>query len=117
MFPTASRVAQYTPYEYTELTMNSLSYPVTLSQISKFEKQNHLLSINVFGFDGIVFPLHITGKRNRKHVNLLPIANEAGYQHYCLIINLSRLLGTAHIITGRVSTEITIFMPSLNNLF
>ena len=88
-----SRVTQYTSYEYTELLMNGLVYPITLSQIPKFEKQNPSLSINVFGFDDIVFPLHITDKCERNHVNLLLMANRDGDQHYCLIRNLIRLLG------------------------
>ena len=73
--------------------MNGLSCPITLSQIPKVEKQNPSLSINVFGLDYIVFPLHITDKRDRNHDNHLLIANEDGEQHYCLIRNLSQLLG------------------------
>ena len=89
----AGRGTQYTSYEYTEMTMNGLAYPITLCQISKFEKPNISLSINVFGFDDIVFLQHITDKRDRNHVNLLLIANEDVDQYYCLIRNLSRLLG------------------------
>ena len=61
--------------------MNGLAYPITLSQIPKFEKHNPSLSIYLGGFDDTVFPLHITGTRDRNHVNLLLIRNENGDQH------------------------------------
>ena len=73
--------------------MNGLADLIALSQIPKFEKQNPSLSINVLEFDDIVFPLHITDTRDRNRVSFLLIANEDGDQHYCLIRNLSRLLG------------------------
>ena len=34
-----TRVSNYTPYEY-QLNMNNIEYPVKITDISKFEKQN-----------------------------------------------------------------------------
>ena len=50
----------YEPYEH-ELVMDGIQYPVTLTDISKFEKKNDNISINVFGFDdGSIIPLRVT---------------------------------------------------------
>ena len=85
------RPTHYQPYEQ-ELNMHDIEMPMKLSQISKFEKQNNI-SINVFGFEeSVVFPLHITAFRFPSHVNLLLIS-QGDKQHYCLIKDLSKLLG------------------------
>ena len=44
------------------LNLGNINFPVTLSQIPKFEKQNNI-SINVFGFEEEVFPLYKTKER------------------------------------------------------
>ncbi|XP_021341715.1 uncharacterized protein LOC110442433 [Mizuhopecten yessoensis] len=92
------RVTHYTHYEQ-ELDLNDIDFPVPLSRISKFEKQNDI-SVNVLGLDGDgVYPLHVTDLRNNttRHVNLL-LFSKGESRHYCLVRNLSRLLGdrTAH---------------------
>ena len=83
--------AHYQPYEQ-ELNMHDIKMPMKLSQISKFDKQNNI-SNNVFGFEeSVVFPLHITTFRFPSHVNLLLIS-QGDKQYYCLIKDLSKLLG------------------------
>jgi len=63
------RIAHYKPYE-NELNMTGIEFPVTISKIEKFEKQNKI-SVNVFGYEeGEVFPLHLTKLCNdHKEVN------------------------------------------------
>ena len=69
-----------------------ISFPTPISDIIKFEKKNNI-SINVFGWgDGEIFPLHITQFNHHRHINLLLISNEVT-RHFCLIRNMSRLLG------------------------
>ncbi|XP_069109117.1 uncharacterized protein [Argopecten irradians] len=90
------RVSNYIQYE-SELNIDGIEFPLPLSQVSKFEKQNDI-SINVFGLEGgEIYPLHVTDLRSTKHVNLL-LFSKGESRHYCLIRNLSRLLGdrTAH---------------------
>ena len=70
-----------------------IEFPVSLKQIDKFEKQNNY-AINVFGYEGVVYPLRIS-KKNEQHceqvINLLLIANKET-NHFCWIKNMSRLL-------------------------
>ena len=67
-----------------------LSFPTPLSDIKKFEECN-AISINVFGWENSeVFPSQITNYRFEKHVTLL---SHGERRHYCLIKDMSRLLG------------------------
>ena len=89
----ASRVNKYVEFE-NDVNMNGIKCPVKVKDISKFEKQNHAISINVFGFeDDHIFLLRITTEVKQNHVNLLLISNEET-SHYVLIKDLSRLLTT-----------------------
>ncbi|WAR26048.1 SUHW-like protein [Mya arenaria] len=80
LHPTAiepERVEHYYQYEY-EVNMSGISFPVTLSQIRKVERQNEHISINVFAYeDESIVPLRITEQRHRlHHVNLLWLMHE-----------------------------------------
>ncbi|KAK3105316.1 hypothetical protein FSP39_022337 [Pinctada imbricata] len=87
----AQRVQNYQQYE-NELDMSGIQYPVPLSKVAKFEKQNNI-SINVLGFEEEnYFPLYISTLKNASHeVDLLYIQNQES-SHYCLIKNLNRVL-------------------------
>jgi len=86
-------VSHYVRYE-KELHMDNIDYPVKISQISKFERQNPSISINVIGFENNEFyPVFITKEKRETHVNLLSFSNQE-QQHYCLINNMSRLLNS-----------------------
>lgn len=84
------RVSSYVPF-LNELNIDGIDFPTPLSQIDKFERLNQI-SINVFGWEKEIFPLHITRHNFDKHVNLLLIW-DGEQSHFCLIKNLSRLLG------------------------
>ena len=78
--------------EFSErLNWDGLSFPVDLKQIKIFEKLNPLLSINVFGFEEVFYPLRISEIKKRINIDLLLISDEKR-QHYCLINSLSRLV-------------------------
>ena len=78
--------------EFSErLNWDGLSFPVDLKQIKIFEKLNPLLSINVFGFEEVFYPLRIAEIKKRINIDLLLISDEKK-QHYCLINSLSRLV-------------------------
>jgi hypothetical protein len=85
------RVHPYKQFE-SELDMSGIEYPVQLSKLDRFEKQNDI-SINVFGYEGEVFPLRITKFNSDTHINLLYLSNEKT-NHFCLISNLNRLLSS-----------------------
>ena len=70
-----------------------LPFPVNLSDISKFENHNSSISVNVFGYENLVYPLRIS-KHNYKRentVNLLLISDVTN-QNYCWIKDISKLL-------------------------
>ena len=77
-----------------------LQFPVSLSQIPKFERHNNL-TINVYGFDNKekqLHPLYVSQVDVElfdyvptHHINLL-FLSEDNKQHYCLIKNLDKLL-------------------------
>ena len=86
----AERLSNYTNYE-SDLDMTGIAFPVTVGDIYRFERQN-AMSVNIFGWDGTVYPLHITKLHDQPHhVNLLILADGEG-RHHCLIKNLSRLI-------------------------
>lgn len=84
------------------LKFKDIQFPVRLRDISKFEKYNPQLSINVYGLEKIfknnftkfeiVGPLYYSSYKNRVHINLLLFTNEEGNSHYCWIKDLSRLV-------------------------
>ncbi|KAK3731226.1 hypothetical protein QZH41_004694 [Actinostola sp. cb2023] len=87
------RVNHYLPYE-SELNMTGMEYPVKVSQLKKFERQNPTISVNVLGYEqDELFPLYITKEKQVGHVNLL-LYSQNDKRHYCLIRDFSRLMGS-----------------------
>ena len=77
------------------LNMKGIEYPVSLKDISKFEKQNPEISITVLGFNekDKVYPLRSSDYIYiRKHNIILLLMERDGVNHYCLVKNSSRLL-------------------------
>ncbi|XP_067216433.1 uncharacterized protein [Linepithema humile] len=86
------RTIEY-PHYSTVLNLCGIEFPLTLPQISKFEKLN-TISVNVFTTeDSKIIPLRLADDKMEKHVNLLyvPGNNEA---HFVCIKNLSRLVSS-----------------------
>ena len=75
------------------LDWSGLKFPVKLDHIVIFEKLNPQISINVFGFEGDVYPLRLSKSKSEQTINLLLIS-DGEKQHYCLIKSLSRLLSS-----------------------
>ena len=48
-----------------DLNWDGLKFPVNLTDISKFENHNSSISVNVFGYEKLVYPLRIS-KQNYK---------------------------------------------------
>ena len=75
------------------LNWDGLKFPVNLSNINKFENHNYSISLNIFGYEKLVYPLRIS-KHNyirESTVNLLLISDNTK-QHYCWIKDISKLL-------------------------
>ena len=77
--------------------------PVNLSDINTFENHNSSISVNVFGYEKLVYPLRIS-KHNYKRestVNLLLISDDTK-QYYCWIKDISKLLSLQTSKDGQV---------------
>ena len=87
------RIHHYRPY-VDEVNLDGIEYPVNVSRIPKFEKQNKI-AVNVLGFEeGDLFPVYLTKEREfYVQVNLL-LFSKGEKRHYCLIKNLNRLLSS-----------------------
>ena len=78
-----------------DLNMEGIECPVSLKDISKFEKQNPEISITVLGYNekDKVHTLRCSDHvYNRKHNIILLLIERDGVKHYCLVKNPSRLL-------------------------
>ncbi|XP_039296247.1 uncharacterized protein LOC120355032 isoform X2 [Nilaparvata lugens] len=74
------------------ININDLNFPLILEDISKFEKQNPTISINVVGYENeIVYPLLTSENQHREHKITLLLLESNGKKHYTLVRNLFRL--------------------------
>ena len=89
----SERITKILKYQSERLDWSGLKFPVDLNQITIFEKFNPSISINVFGFEGVVYPLQLSKTKRMQIVNLLLIS-DGEKQHYCIIKSLSRLLSS-----------------------
>jgi len=76
-----------------ELNFTGINFPVKVSDIAKFERQNSALSVNVFGWKAGLYPLHVSEQEGQT-VDLLLMADEKDPEknHYVWIKDLARML-------------------------
>ena len=85
------------------LNWKGIKFPVNLSDINNFENHNSSISVNVFGYQNLVYPLRIS-KHNYKREstdNLLLISDDTK-QHYSWIKDISKLLSLQKSKHGHV---------------
>ena len=90
----ANEVYQYRQYEHL-YDVTDLNFPISLQQISKFEKLNNI-SVSVYGYeDKTIYPLRVSIEtyENDRHVELLLYIKD-DVSHYTLIRNFSRLVSS-----------------------
>ena len=89
------RVRHYRLYEH-ELNMDGIEYPVSITAVTKFEKQNDI-AVNILAYqDESIIPVRVSEERKKMyHVNLLLLSDDTS-SHYVLIRNLSRLVGAQY---------------------
>ena len=84
------------PLKYKEhlgkLNFTGIDFPVSLKDIDKFEKNNPVIGVNVFGYDKIVHILRINKADPQNAIDLLLITDGKEKQHYCWIKSFARLL-------------------------
>ena len=78
-----------------KLDWSGITFPLELEGIDCFEKQNETISVNVYGYERVVYPLLVSKYVYQRihHVNLLLIS-DGEKKHYCLINSMSRLLSS-----------------------
>ena len=96
----AERISHYQPFK-EELNFTGIDFPVTIDQISKFEKLNPDISIIVIGIEekaakkdvkkSTLFPLRVPDQKKEKHITLIYWQQNEQY-HYVWVKNLNRLL-------------------------
>ncbi|XP_065664717.1 uncharacterized protein LOC136086350 [Hydra vulgaris] len=62
-----------------------IEFPVSLNQVTLFEKNNHDISVNVYGFEKSVYLLRISKDNDRQHLIDLLLISNGEKRHYCLI--------------------------------
>ena len=72
-----------------ELDYTGVTFPVTIRDIGKIEKQNKI-NINVFGYDEYVFPIRNSETEHGNTLNVLLVEGESE-QHYVYIKDFNRL--------------------------
>lgn len=74
------------------LNLKNIQFPLKLSDIPKFEKQNSTISINVFGLNKKheIIPLYHTKNLKQNHINLLYLTKYRK-AHFCLIRDLAKI--------------------------
>ena len=77
------------------LNTTGIKYPVSLADIKKFEYLNSNISISILGYNekDKVYPLRVSDYIDREHNIVLMLICDGERKHYCLVNNLSRLLG------------------------
>ena len=119
LYPTRLNVNKMSSYPFyrTVLNLEGINFPMTLDQITKFERLNDI-SVNVFTIEEnpnkknknhlAILPLRLTNDKRDRHANLLyvldsPPDNNVG--HFVCIKNLSRLVGS-QLSAAKVKTYI-----------
>ena len=83
-----SRNSKYYGKIISLLPFEKMNIPISLKEVQKFEKKS-IVSVNVYGFEDIIFPMHISAHVGKQfHVDLL-LHND----HYYLITNMGAMLG------------------------
>ncbi|KYM99962.1 hypothetical protein ALC62_09278 [Cyphomyrmex costatus] len=83
------RTSSY-PHYSSVLNLTDIEFPMTFSQIKKFENHNDI-SVNVYAIEDGIIPIRLAGRKRNKHVNLLYVQDDIE-GHFALINNLSRLV-------------------------
>ena len=86
----AERLSKQMREDSKKFDWTGIEFPVSEEFVDKFENQNPY-AINVLGYEGVVYPLRISKKKDEQVINLLLIANEET-NHFCWIKNMSRLI-------------------------
>ena len=90
----ADRVSNYNIY--TKLyNWSSIEYPTTINNICLFEKDNPIISINVFKYENGLITIKLITEEKKHHINLL-VLFDGDKKHFTWIKNYSALINKTH---------------------
>lgn len=125
LYPTTKHPERVTSYPHFRdvLNVKGISFPVTLSDVAIFERNNPNLNINIYGLNdkkSVIGPLYKSEVKSErsKHINLLLLENDTS-SHYCLIKDLPRLVRsqiTKHHGKIYLCESCLLFFPSSDQL-
>ena len=75
-----------------KLDYSGETFPVSYQDYHKIEKQNQI-NVNLFGYQGFFYPIHLSKEKNSNDLNLLYL-EEGQKSHYVLITDFNRLMNT-----------------------
>ena len=84
-------------YELHEKLYNwtNIEYPTTINNIGLFEKDNPLISINVFKYENGLITVKLITEEKKHHINLL-VLFDGDKKHFTWIKNFSALIAKDH---------------------
>ena len=81
-----------------KLNWEGCKFPMAVNKIKLFESRNPGISVNVFGWNGSVFPLKVVREEKEIHVDLLLLKKDFK-SHFVLVKNFSRL-ASSQVVRG-----------------
>ncbi|XP_022800154.1 uncharacterized protein LOC111338012 [Stylophora pistillata] len=74
---------------------DGIEFPMEVKSISRFEKLNPEIGVNVYMYENGLNPLRVSSRGHAVNVVDLLLITEGDKKHYCLIKNLSRLVSSS----------------------
>ena len=97
------------------LNWTGLKFPVNLNDINKFENHNSSISVNVFGYENLVYPPRISKHNYKCESTVNPsLISDDKKQHYYWIKDISKLIFT-NIIYGHVRHAYFRYLDTFNS--
>ena len=99
------------------LNWDGLKFPISLSAMNKFKNRNSSISVNIYGYEKLLFPLTISEHNYKLEstVNLLLISDDTK-QHYRSIKDIGKLITLQKTTHGHVRHVIFICLNTFNSL-
>ncbi|XP_022809736.1 uncharacterized protein LOC111346730 [Stylophora pistillata] len=89
-----SRITKILKKQAEKLVWDDIKFPMEVKSISRFEKFNPEIGVNVYMYENGLNPLRVSSKGQGQGLIDLLLIQDGDKKHYCLIKNLSRLVSS-----------------------
>ncbi|PFX12774.1 putative uncharacterized transposon-derived protein F54H12.3 [Stylophora pistillata] len=89
------RITKILRKQAEKLVWDGIEFPMEVKSISRFEKLNPEIGVNVYMYENGLNPLRVSSITHAVNVVDLLLISEGDKKHYCLIKNLSRLVSSS----------------------